>query len=110
MMLRTAFGRRVCAIRAAACVSSKPLTGLRPATALPSPPALTGGLSGPGARASATVAAANPESVWEQIVEMFAINGDTNYGPPAPVQPPSRLGADPHTGARTDGALRLVRR
>ena len=32
-------------------------------------------------RYTISTAQANPEEVWGQIVEMFAVNGDTNYGP-----------------------------
>jgi hypothetical protein len=34
------------------------------------------------ARHAVSVAQANPEDVWGWIVEMFAVNGDTNYGTP----------------------------
>ena len=59
--------------------------------AVPRPFGCPGRLAASGSRVSwPTISAAkrytistaqpNPEEVWGQIVEMFAVNGDTNYG------------------------------
>jgi hypothetical protein len=53
-------------------------------------------------RHTVSTAQANPEEVWGWIVEMFAVNGDTNYGRYSP-RCQLRTGGTPR-------AVRLTRR